>query len=185
MIDPKTISLCLITKENNYPKQILDSIVNLNFGEIIILTNSDSPFRKYELFNKAKYEILAYQDDDAICPWQSILELSNLNIINLTMKEGHAEAYKNRRMAVGFGWGSIFQKSVLNVLDKYRAKYGEDDLFKRDTEKILTQLVYPQNRLILPITDLPSAMAPDRLWRQANHWDNMRIIEERCRSLEV
>jgi hypothetical protein len=65
----------------------------------------------------------------------------------------------------------------------HRERCGEDELFKRDTEKILTQLVYPQNRFVLPITDLPSAMAEDRLWRQPDHWSNMDTIEIRCASL--
>ena len=182
-IDLRQVSCCLNTKEKIYPQVILDHIAQFPFGEVLIRTESDSPYRKHELFAKAKYDLLYYQDDDAICPIKELVELSNPEMINVAMKEGHAEAYKNRRMAVGFGWGSIFPKSVLKALDKYREKYGEDELFKRDTEKILTQLVYPQNRFVLPITDLPSAYNPDRLWRQPNHWSNMTIIEERCVSL--
>lgn len=183
MINPKDVSLCLITKEKNYPKEILDTIYNLGFGEILILTNSDSPFRKYELFKKAKYPILGYQDDDAICPWEHILKLSESNIINITMKETHAEAYKNQRLAVGFGWGAIFPKYMLASLERYKDKYGVDELFKRETERILTYLNYPQNRLVLPIVDLPSAMAMDRLWRQPGHYENIQIVEDRCKTL--
>jgi hypothetical protein len=182
-IDLTKVSCCLNTKDPIYPQVILDHVSQFPFGEILILTHSDSPYRKHELFAKAKYDLLYYQDDDAICPIKELVELSNPEMINVAMKEHHFEAYKDRRMTMGFGWGSIFPRQVLTALDQYRAKYGEDDLFKRDTEKILTELVYPQNRLVLPITDLPSAMAMDRLWRQPNHWDNMTVIEERCRSL--
>ncbi len=182
-IDLTKVSCCLNTKEPIYLKVILDHISQFPFGEILILTHSDSPYRKYELFDKAKYDLIYYQDDDAICPIKELVEQSDPEMINVAMKPHHFEAYSNRRMSMGFGWGSIFNKSVLKALDKYREMYGEDDLFKRDTEKILTELVFPQNRLVLPIEDLPSAMAPDRLWRQSNHWDNMRIIEERCRVL--
>lgn len=180
MIDLTHVSACLITKEDTYPSEILHDVNRFPFGEILILTHCDSPYRKYELFKKAQYETLYYQDDDAICPIQELSNMSESSMINVAMKPGHFEAYKNRRMTMGLGWGSLFPRHVLKELEKYTAIWGEDDLFKRDTEKLLTHLVYPQNRLILSITDLPSAMAPDRLWRQPHHWANMELIEQRC-----
>lgn len=183
MIDLSKVSLCLNTKEKEYPKEVLDSVTGLGFGEILILCNSDSPYGKYELFEKAKYPLLAYQDDDAICPWREIIEQSKPNMINLAMAEHHFEVYDRLRMTMGLGWGSIFPKSVLKNLKKYTDKYGEDELFRRDTEKILTELVYPQNRLLLPIQSLPSAMNPDRLSFQPQHYGNMDIIIERCGKL--
>jgi hypothetical protein len=182
-IDLTKVSCCLNTKENIYPKEILENISRFPFGEILIKTHSDSPYAKYELFNKAKYDLLYYQDDDAICPIKEIVELSKPDMINVAMKESHYNSYLNLRMTMGLGWGSIFPKSVLQSLKKYTDVYGEDELFKRDTEKILTQLNFPQNRLLLPIIDLPSAYAPDRLWRQPEHYPNMDLIEERCKSL--
>lgn len=182
-MNPKEITLCLITKEETYPKEIWDSVLSIPWGEILILTHSDSPYRKHELFKKAKNEIIAYQDDDAICPWQDILRLSEPNIINVAMKESHFEAYKGNRATMGLGWGAIFPKSLLGSLDKYVSIYGIDDVFKRETERILTYLNYPQNRLILPIIDLPSAYAEDRLWRQPQHIPYRQIAEERCNKL--
>lgn len=182
-IDVSKVSLCLNTKESVYPKEVLDSVTKYPWGEILIKTGSDSPYAKYDLFNKAKYDLLAYQDDDAICPWEEIIKQSKPDMINLAISQNHAEAYKDRRMSMGFGWGSIFPKSILKNLEKYTKIYGEDELFKRDTEKILTHLVYPQNRLILTIHSLPRAMNKDRLSFQPEHYDNMRIIEEKCRDL--
>ena len=174
------VSCCLITKESVYPKEILDNVLEFPFGEVLILTNCDSPYRKHELFKKAKYDLIYYQDDDAICPIKELVDQSNPDMINVAMKADHFESYKNRRMTMGLGWGSIFPKSVLKALDKYTEKYGEDNVFKRDTEKLLTQLVYPQNRLQLTVLDLPSAYNPDRLWQQPEQIENMKIIEDRC-----
>jgi hypothetical protein len=182
-VDVSKVSLCLNTKEKIYPQKILDSVANLGFGEILIKTGSDSPYCKYELFEKAKYDLLAYQDDDAICPWKEIIKQSKPDMINLAMTEHHFDVYDKGRMTMGLGWGSIFPRSVLKELKRYTDKYGEDELFKRDTEKILTELVYPQNRLILHIESLPSAMNPDRLSFQPQHYSNKAIIEERCRML--
>jgi len=184
VIDLSKVTACLNTKENVYPEEVLQSVSKYPFGEILVKTHSDSPYCKYELFEKAKYEMLAYQDDDAICPWKEIVERSKPDMINLAMTEHHFDVYDRGRMTIGLGWGSIFPKSVLKALDKYREVYGEDELFKRDTEKILTELVYPQNRMVLPIRSLPSAMNPDRLSFQKGHYENMAIIIERCAKLK-
>lgn len=183
MIDVTQTSCCLITKDSIYPKVILDHISQFPFGEILILTHSDSPFRKHELFAKAKYKTIYYNDDDAICPIVDLLELSQPDIINLAMKEGHFYAHKDNKSSMGLGWGAIFPKALLQSLDKYTKIYGEDEVFKRETERILTYLNFPQNRLILPITDLPSAWREDRLWRQPNHNQFKVIAEERCRKI--
>lgn len=177
------ISLCLITKNSIYPKEILDHVSQFPWGEVLILTHSDSPFKKYELFNKANFDIVAYQDDDAICPWLPLFQQYKPGIINLIMKAEHFEAYKDKRYTMGLGWGAIFPKQLLQSLTKYTALYGEDELFKRETERILTYLNYPQNRIILPVMDLPSAYAADRLWRQPGHYENIKIVEERCKLL--
>lgn len=182
-IDVKNVSLILLTKEDVYPKVILDHVLKYPWGEVLILTHSDSCFNKYELFKKAKYEILAYQDDDAICPWESLMELSKPDFINVAMKQGHFDAYKYDPATMGLGWGSIFPKSLLKVLDKYVTVYGEDEVFKRETDRIFTYLNCPQNRLILPITDLPSAYAPDRMWRQPNHKTSGVLAGERCKQI--
>lgn len=179
----KEVSCCLITKDAVYPDEILQYITKLPFGEILILTNCDSPHRKHELFTKAKHEWIYYQDDDAICPVMELAEQSEDGIITQAIKPGHYEEYKDKRLSVGLGWGAFFQKALLGSLKRYTEVYGEDFLYKRETERILTYLNYPQKRLILPIIDLPSAMAPDRLSMQPNHYDYIPLVEKRCSSI--
>lgn len=183
-IKPSETSCCLITKDSKYPPEILGFLSQQGFGEILILTNCDSPYRKHELFQKAKYENIYYQDDDAMCPVEELFQNAQVGKINVAMKEGHFEAYKDKKMTMGLGWGAIFPKSLLSVLDKYTDKFGKDEVFMRETERIFTHLNYDkQNRLVLPIVDLPSAWADDRLWRQPNHNNSAMIAEERCESL--
>lgn len=183
MINLAETSCCLITKDPLYPQEIIRQISSFPFGEILIFTNSDSPFRKYELFDKAKYDYIYYQDDDAICPIKYLVDLSEQDKINVVMKQSHFDAYANTRMTMGLGWGGLFAKYKLRSLKKYIYKYGRDELFKRETERILTYLNYPQNRLVLPVEDLPSAYAADRLWRQPIHQRNIALVEERCSKL--
>lgn len=183
MIDITKVTCCLNTKDAVYPKEVLDHVRQFPFGEILILTHSDSPYRKHELFAKAKYETIYYNDDDAICPISDLMAFGQPNIINVAIKQGHYDAYKDNRATMGLGWGSVFPKSLLGSLKRYTDVYGEDDVFKRETERIFTYLNYPQNRLILPISDLPSAYADDRLWRQADHQNFRLLAEERCSKL--
>ncbi len=179
-MNPKDISCCLITKDPVYPKEILDHLQPIGFGEILILTNSDSPHRKYELFNKAKFNYIYYQDDDALCPVEQLLARSQRDLINVAMKQGHFDAYKDSKATMGLGWGSLFPKALLYTLNSYIFLYGEDEVFRRETERIFTALNYPQNRLVLPIIDLPSATDGTRLWQQPHHNEFRRIAEERC-----
>ncbi len=183
MINLKQVSACLITKESTYPVEIWESVLSAGFGEILILTNSDSPHRKHELFTKAKFDLLYTQDDDAICPIEELRKLSDPVNINLATKQFHFDKYNSLRTAVGFGWGCFFPKLILASLKLYTDKYGEDEVFKREAERILMCLNYPQNRFVLPIQDLPSAFAPDRLSNQAGHYDYIDIVETRCKTI--
>lgn len=181
-LHPRTVSACFITKDPVYPREIMETVWPIGFGEILVLTNCDSPHRKQELFAKAKYDYIYYQDDDCIAPIAELFAQCQPGIITCAMKPQHIERYKDLRIAL-MGWGSIFPKSVIKVLDKYRAVYGEDDVYRRETERIMTALHYPQNRLTLPITDLPTAEAPDRLSMQPGHYSYIQVVEDRVKAI--
>src|SRR6185503_21084360 len=110
-------------------------VMAIGFGECLFLTNCDSPHRKQELFRKAKYDLLYYQDDDAIAPIRQLLDAAEPDQITCAMKPGHLAAYAQSRIAL-LGWGSLFPKRTIDVLDQYRAVYGEDALYQRETERI-------------------------------------------------
>jgi hypothetical protein len=184
MIDLREVSCCLITKDVLYPAPVLDHVLCFPFGEVMIMTGCDSPHRKQELFEKAKYDTIFYQDDDCIAPIQQLAELSKPGVINSAMKAQHLRAYGRSRIQL-IGWGSFLPKSAIKVLDMWRAEYGEDFLYKRETERIMTWFNWPnQNRMELPITDLPSAFASDRLSMQPGHYDYIPMVESRCLALE-
>lgn len=182
MIDPRNVSACLITKDPCYPKEILNWLAGVPFGEILILTHCDSPHRKHELFAKAKHDYLYYNDDDCLPPAAEVLAAAEPDVITCAMKPAHIRAYSRSRIAL-IGWGSVFPKRFTEVLGFYRARYGMDLVYKRETERIMTYFNYPQRRLELPIVDLPSAMAPDRLSMQPGHYDFIPIVEERCAAI--
>jgi hypothetical protein len=181
-LDPRYLSACFITKDPRYPAAIVARVMAIGFGECLFLTNCPSPHLKQELFAKAKYDYLYYQDDDCLAPIRDVLAAAVPNQITCAMKPTHLASYAHSRIAL-LGWGSVFPKRTIDVLDAYRAVYGEDALYRRETERIMTWLAYPQQRLDLPIVDLPSAFAPDRLSMQPDHYSYIPMVEERCASL--
>lgn len=181
-VDITKVSCCLITKDSVYPPEILDHLLKYPFGEILIRTHCPNSAGKDELFKKAKYDLIYYQDDDAICPVSEIIEQAEPNIITCAMKPGHLEAYKNIRIAC-FGWGSIIPRSTLDKMPLYIEEYGIDDLYLREYDRILTSLNFPQKRIDAPIVDLPSAYAVDRYSTQEGHYNNIPLMEKRCDKL--
>lgn len=181
-LNPRYVSACFITKDPVYPASIVEHVMSVGFGEYLFLTNCPSPHHKQDLFQKAAFDYIYYQDDDCIAPTGELLMQAAPDRITCAMKPSHLLSYQNSRIAL-LGWGSIFPKSVIRVLDRYRQVYGEDAVYRRETERIMSYLSFPQKRLDLPIVDLPSAVAPDRLWRQPGHYDFIPIVEERCAKL--
>lgn len=181
-LNPRYVSACFITKDPVYPPVIVERVMKVGFGECLFLTNCQSPHLKQRLFEKASGDYLYYQDDDCLAPIAELFAAATSNVITCAMKPTHLESYKNSRIAL-LGWGSIFPKSVIGVLECYRETYGEDHVFQRESERIMTWLAYPQQRLDLPIVDLPSAWAPDRLSMQPGHYDYIPLVEQRCAAL--
>jgi len=182
MIALREVACCVITKESQYPPEILRHLENFPFGDHLILTQCSSPHQKHELFARVTLPWIYYQDDDAICPVALLAARAEPGIITCAMKPFHLQKYADSRIAL-LGWGSLFERSRLAVLDRYRAVYGEDALYQRESERILTCLDFPQQRLDLPIEDLPSAFAADRLSMQPGHYDYIAEVERRCASL--
>lgn len=178
-LDPRHVSAVFITKDPVYPAAIVVRVMAIGFGECLFLTNCDSPHRKQELFEKAKYDFIYYQDDDCLAPIRPLLAAAVPDRITCAMKPSHLASYGQSRIAL-LGWGSLFPKRTIDVLDQYRAVYGEDAVYRRESERIMTWLSFPQQRLDLPIEDLPSAFAPDRLSMQPDHYAYIPIVEQRC-----
>lgn len=181
-LNPRYVSACFITKDPIYPPSIVEQVMAVGFGECLFLTHCPSPHLKQRLFEKASCDFIYYQDDDCLAPIKELLDAALPDCITCAMKPSHLEAYKNSQIAL-LGWGSVFPKRIITVLDSYRRVYGEDALFRRESERIMTWLAWPQKRLNLPIVDLPSAWAPDRLSMQPDHYAYIPQVEERCASL--
>lgn len=146
------ITACLITKEKEYPKLVLERLTLGFFDEIIIKTESPSVYQRYLLAKEAENDIIYVQDDDCLVNYQNLFKHYNGQITN-TITLPFKQKYDDMGCTL-MGWGSYFPKSMLSVFDKYIAKYGEDEHLLREADRIFTYLNKPFNTIIQPHEDL-------------------------------
>ena len=69
------------------------------------------------------------------------------------------------------GWGSIFRREWVSVLDRYHAVFGNDDVFYRKADRLFTILLNQPHELIeCDVRHLPGATSEDALYRKKDHW---------------
>ncbi len=128
---------------------------------------------------EAKNEIIYTQDDDCIV--NDIEEIfkayDGKQLVNNMIKR-HIEKYKNTNHTLP-GWGMIFNKSWIKVLNKYIKEYGVDNLFIRDTGRIFTGLVGNWKTIIADVKIYPSGRDKDSLYKQRNHLKYKKLAIER------
>lgn len=182
-VELEKITAVLITKQPTYPERVLSSIVGKPFGGIVIETNCKGVYRRFEMAEFVHTPFVYVQDDDCICPIREIAEEAQPEEMTCAMKPHYIHTYVNLKCAL-VGWGTIFPRHMLSVLDEYISIYGEEDeVYRKGTDRIFTALNYPQRRIPMGIVDTADATAPDRMSYDPDHY---RIREEalkRCESL--
>lgn len=131
----------------------------------------------------AKNDIIYVQDDDVIVNnipelFNTYINLKNQNneqVVNNITKSG-AKRYNNYNQTL-MGWGSLYPKSSIGVLNNYILYYGIDELFLRDISRIYTGLINKWTNIIVTegkeIISFPSASSKiSALCMQGNHEEN-------------
>lgn len=155
-------------------------------NEVIIWDNTKENHINYGRYLgaiKAKNDIIYTQDDDCIVNnIRSLIDKwDGKRIVNL-LKPSHMSLYGNHTM---FGWGTLFDRRWVGCLDKYKDKWGEDYVFKRETDRIFSILntsgfvTYPGD-----IDDFPSANDHYALYKQPDHESTKWIAIERAESVK-
>lgn len=168
----------LITKEKQYPQEILDSLPE--FDEVIIKTECPSVLMRYELAKQAKNDIIYVQDDDCIADVEFLWERYAGKITN-AMTEGHYRAYWGSGITL-IGWGTFFPKSMVNF-DEYIDVYGITLILLSQADRVFTYLNQPFDTHVLPIHHLPSAVAVGRMSTSNDHWSNLETIKKQLYEL--
>lgn len=163
----------LITKEKEYPKEILSKLPK--FDEVIIETECPSILRRYELAQKARNTIIYVQDDDCIIDVDRLYNYYNGRITN-AISQHHKDWYKGAGITL-IGYGAFFPKQMVNF-DKYLDVYGVTPLFLTQADRVFTYLNQPFNSVVMDITHLPTATAEGRMSTSNGHWENLELIKK-------
>lgn len=156
-------------------------------GEVIIWDNTRGEnfinFGRYLAAAEAENETIYTQDDDCII--ENVEELFNVyeshnrtKLVN-GMKRERMAFYRGRDSMMG--WGGFFERSWVSCLTGYVHKYGRDQVFYRETDRIFTSLLRVERvTMVADVRDFPSAMAGHSLSLQGDHENMKSIALHRC-----
>ena len=159
MIKIKNISVVIPSagKREEELKKIILHLKEVGFEDIIIRYDDDTPtingdINRLLAVEDAKNDIIYSQDDD--CMIHNIGQL-----IKNYKKDSITHNMTAERMryynSIGLeempliGWGAIYHKDLLDNIQPYLDKYGVDDLFRRDANRVFAWM----NKKITLISD--------------------------------
>lgn len=193
------VTACLITwkRQQNLPR-IIESLTKWDFiNEIIIQDNSKGEniinYGRYVSAGKAKNDLIYVQDDDYINHDIGKLyeSVSIKSTHNGFVHSGTADyerdipnnIHGSKQMAL-VGWGAIFDKQYIRLLDKYIQIYGKDYCFYRETDRILSILM-GKHHLFVPcnIETLPGQNDEHSLHNKDDHLRYKQMAIERALAL--
>jgi len=183
------ITAVLITREKEYPKEILDIVrENKNITEILIKTEADKIWWRYELALQAKNQFIYVQDDDCYVEnIQQLIDEFDGNHIVYNCQQHHFDYYKkisNNKIAL-IGWGAIFNKDQLRVFDKYFKKFPKDKLSLDYCDRTFTYLNAPHKVIIRTVRNYePLINQPYRDSIQPGYWEKLEEIVNRLKTFD-
>ncbi len=127
------------------------------FDEVIIERDTENKvYTRYLGIKKAKNDIVYTQDDD--CLVYNIVELIDNykeGVIIANARPDSLRKYRDTGIAL-VGFGSIFDKNLINVLDDFK-QHCDKDLFNRECDRAFTYLNKVET-IMGDIKDFPSYM---------------------------
>lgn len=185
-----SVTACLITwKRQNIPRIIKELRKYEFINEILIRDNEKAEnvmvYGRYMLGMKAANDIIYTQDDDVLV--HNIDEIykayDNRTLVYGTQAHMTPEYYGGRHLAL-MGWGSFFNREWIKILNKYVDKYGKDDCFYRETDRIFTMLLgNKHNPVVVEIEHLEGYNDENALCQQKDHLDYKKLAIDRCLTL--
>lgn len=186
------ITAVLLTwkRQDNIPLIIADLLRYPFISEIIIRDNSKCKnikcYARYTTAKKAKNDIIYTQDDDCIVHniqgiYDKFMEdPTKIAYSGIEGYENKIETYGEQQLAL-LGWGSMFHKSWISVLDRYIEFYGKDDCLFREADRIFTLLQNKHHNFVPGgITHLKGKDDLDALCQQSDHITSKKLSIERC-----
>lgn len=188
------ITAVIITwkRQENIPLIITDLLRYPFISEIIIRDNSKCKnikcYARFTMAKKAKNDIIYTQDDDCIVHnIQGIYDkfIEDNTRVSYSGIEGYEEKIKDNtfgdQQVALLGWGSMFHKSWISVLDRYIEFYGKDDCFIREADRIFTMLLNKHHNFVPGgVTHLKGKNDKNALCQQSDHITLKNLAIERC-----
>ena len=133
--------------------------------------------------------ILTCDDDCLVTDWDTLYRrhietgrlVSYLDPSHMAYAKTHYVHPHNNGTAYEtlLGWGSIFRREWVSVLDKYADHFGQDEVFYRKADRLFTILLNQPHELIeCDVRHLPGATSEDALYKKKDHW---RLNKEAAR----
>jgi len=190
----RMVTAVLITWKRQYNlPQIIENLLSYPFiDEIIIKDNSKYRniinYGRYTSGRRAKNKIIYTQDDDCIVHniagiYSKFME--NPNKVVYSGVEGYEDKIKDnifdgQQMCMA-GWGMMFNKEWIDKLDLYIKKFGKDECFYRETDRIFSMLqMKPHTFVPGGVTDLKGKGDEFALCNQPDHLIFKNLAIERC-----
>ena len=183
MIDPAKTSCVIVTRGNVDLSEIRAS---LPFEDVVIWDNSENNemvFGRYCGAERARNDIIAVQDDDAVIEdWPAILAEYKPGVVACNMGPAHRAFYQPIGLAL-VGFGAVFDRSLIQpTMDRYYQRFPKDELFMRECDRVFTAL-NPLNVITVPYRNLPHEETTQRMWRERRHVDDLTAIRRRIAAL--
>ncbi len=172
------VSAILITKEKQYPEEVLKHVESFGFGEIQIHTECDGVYWRFE--KKPRYKDIYVQDDDCTSEIDKIFKAYEGRKITCGSTDHHIQYYSNSRICL-IGHGVFFPWRRVRVLKKYIKKFGFDDDYKIEIDRIFTFLNYPQVRISVSVILLENSYHSNRLSNRKEHAASLRTVENKLK----
>ena len=148
--------------------------------EIIIQRGDVGPFRRYEA--NTKNDIIYTQDDDCTTDVEKVISRYDKDFVVCGMTEERRPLYEKTREKL-VGWGAVFHKNKLEVLKKYIDKYGKDDIYKRESDRIFTYLNQCRMERVVPI-HFDSATSGNAMSLEPSHDNSRQEAVDRCKEID-
>ena len=189
-----SVTAVIITwkRQENIPLIIEDLLKYQFISEIIIRDNSKCKnikcYARYTMAKKAKNNIIYTQDDDCIVPnlagiYDKFMEDSSK--VAYSGVEGYEEKIKDvtfgEQQIAMMGWGAIFSRDMIGVLNKYIKAYGKDETFYREADRIFTLLQNQHHNFVSGgINHLKGKDDDNAMCQQSDHISSRNLAIERC-----
>jgi len=173
----------VIVFDNAPDNSLADSLrVFYPYGQWITYARSDSNIYTHGRFLAAvmaKNETIYTQDDDCLVfglrqlwdRFQAKPDRIAHNLHDSHYIDGdHADNYYGQMHNALLGWGAMFHRGWIDVLDEYEAEYGRDAVLDRKADKIFAMLQRKHHQTLRgDIVHLPGATGPEALCRRDDH----------------